>query len=103
MGDFVCCFVILLIVSLFTFWSVGSSFCRFWRILLAALMMSTVFSLLLVPELSLVFAFAAFVWMLTAPYLLTRRLLHLPRSRALMAAVIFILFILLLGTIGYFA
>lgn len=102
MGAFVDCFVILLIVSLFTFGLVGSSFCRFWRILLATLMMSTVFSLLLLPELSLVFALAAFVWMLTAPYLLTRRLLHLSRSRALIASVIFILCILLLCTIGYF-
>lgn len=103
MGDFTFWFVILFIVSLLTFWFVGSSFCRLGRILSAALILSAVCALLLVPELPRVFAFAAFVWMLTAPYLLTRRLLHLPRSRASIAAVIFILFILLLGTISYFA
>lgn len=103
MEAFVFCFVILFIGSLLMFWLVGSSFCRFWRILSAALILSAVFALLLVPELPLVFAFAAFAWMLTAPYLLTRHLLRLPRSRALIAAVIFILFVLLLGTIGYVA
>lgn len=103
MGDFAFWFVILFIVSLLTFWFVGSSFCRLGRILSAALILSAVCALLLIPELPLVFAFAAFVWMLTAPYLLTRRLLRLPRSRAYIAAVIFILFILLLCTISYFA
>lgn len=102
MDGFAFCFVILFVVSLLTFWFVGSSFCRLGRILSAALIFSVVFALLLVPELPPVFALAAFVWMLTAPYLLTRRLLRLPRSRAVIAEVIFILFILLLGTIGYF-
>lgn len=103
MDDFAFWFVILFIVSLLTFWFVGSSLCRFYRILSAALILSAVCALLLVPELSPVFALAAFVWILTAPYLLTRRLLRLPRSRAFIAEVIFILFILLLCTIGYFA
>lgn len=103
MEAFVFCFVILFIGSLLMFWLVGSSFCRFWRILSAALILSAVFALLLVPELHLVFAFAAFVWILTAPYVLSRRLLKLPRSRAFIADVIFLLFILLLGTIGYSA
>lgn len=103
MGAFVFCFVVLSVVSLLTFWLVGSSFCRFWRILSAALIQSVTLALLLVPELHPVFAFAAFVWILTAPYVLSRRLLKLPRSRAFIAEVIFLLFILLLGTIGYFA
>lgn len=103
MGAFVFCFIVLFVVSLLTFWLVGSSFCRFWRILLTALIQSVTLALLLVPELPHVFAFAAFVWILTAPYVLSRRLLKLPRSRAFIAEVIFILFILLLGTIGYFA
>lgn len=103
MGDFAFWFVILFIVSLLTFWFVGSSFCRCGRILSAAMILSAVCALLLIPELSPVFVLAAFVWILTAPYLLTRRLLHLPRSRAYIAAVIFFLFILLLSTISYFA
>lgn len=102
-------FFLSFLMSFLAFWLVGRGFCRLRRVVAAALILSALVTLLfclaalLKDPAGVIASFAALFCVLTAPYLLTRRLLRLPRSRAFISAVIFILFILLLGTISYLA
>lgn len=50
---------------------------------------------------AIIACFAALFCVLTVPYFLSRYLLSLPRSRAFIASVLFLLLVLILGSIGY--
>lgn len=97
----------MFLISLLAFWLVGRGFCRFRRVLAAALIQSVLVTLLaflgavLEEAAAMIACFAALFCVLTAPYFLSRYLLRLPRSRAFIASVLFLLLVLILGSIGY--
>lgn len=98
---------ILFVVSLLSFWLVGSSFCGVGRIVAAGLLQSVLLTLLIIlllvtkPEPRRAYAFACLFCLLTVPYVLSRCLLRLPRRRAAFSGPLLFLLILLVGSIGY--
>ncbi len=100
-------FFLLFLISLLAFWLVGRGYCRLRRMLAAALILSVLVTLpaclgaVLEEAAAIIACFAALFCVLTAPYFLSRYLLRLPRSRAFIASVLFLLLVLILGSIGY--
>lgn len=95
------------LISVLAFWLVGRGFCRLRRILAAALILSALVTLLfclaalLKDAAAIIAGFAALFCVLTAPYFLSRYVLHLPSIRAFIASVLFLLLVLVLGSISF--
>lgn len=106
LADFSVNFFLVSLMSLLAFWLVGRGFCRFRRILAATLILSALVTLLcclaamLNEPAGMIAGAAAFLCVLTVPYFLSRYVLLLPLSRALIASVLFLLLIMILGSIA---
>lgn len=100
-------FLLVFLSSCLAFLLAGRGFCRLRRILAAALILSALCTLLFClgalrnDAAAIIACFSALFCVLTAPYFLSRYLLRLPRSRAFIASVLFLLLVLILGSIGY--
>lgn len=99
-------FFLAFLMSFLAFWLVGRGFCRLRRVFAAALILSALVTLLfclaalLKDPAGIIASFAALFCVLTAPYFLSRYALRLPLSRACIASVLFLLLILILGSIA---